>query len=148
MRTSVIYCNICIIVLLYNKHVYIEYTRWCLYIRHVSVIYIVVVCILYIIHFVYVCVLCSRSTICAHGSPVHTESRVSAAILLPGQWRSLIPHATAVCRTIVKRKGKRKPRRSIMCYDNNIVAIVPVVQAYYNMIYISEYIYTTIYIYI
>jgi hypothetical protein len=107
-----------------------------------------VVCILYIIHFVCVCVCvcmcCVRvRTICAHGSPVHTESRVSAAILLPSQWRSLIPHATAVCRTIVKRKGKRKPRRSIMCYDNNIVAIVPIVQAYYNMIHISEYIYTT-----
>jgi len=53
-----------------------------------------------------VCVLWSRTHYTRARSPVHTESRVSAAILLPGQWRSLVPHTTVVCRTIVNEKVK------------------------------------------
>lgn len=86
------------------------------YIKHVSGISSRGVYIIY-------CVCCGLvRTVRARGSPVHTESRVYR---LPYCY---LANGVLSCRTprrfvgqSLNEKGERKPRRSIMGYDNNIV---------------------------
>jgi len=105
------------------------YIYICTYIRHVYAVYSS--CSVYITYYYTImCVYDRVRTIRARGTPVHTESRVSAAILLPGQWHSLVPHTTAVCRTIINEKVKENH-----C-DPLCVMIIILYPSYKHMIYV------------
>lgn len=75
------------------------------YIRHVYAVYS---CGVYITYYYIIIIgirVCYGRVRTIYARAVHLFTQ-SSAILLPGQWRSLVPHTTAVCRTIVNEKLK------------------------------------------